>query len=145
MTMVYASPPPRRARIRDSEAEVETRVYVRRRPHATQANVFLQPWTPADPVQPWMPSVPRVESQRAESQRADSQPAESDETPAPASKRRRRSMMPLVLFLAAFGLAFGVGRDRTLRSELVSELRVATATAVTFVETSAMRLGRQGD
>ena len=52
--------------------------------------------------------------------------------------------MPSVLFLAAFGLAFGIGTDCELRAELVSELRVATARAVTFVETSAMRLGRQG-
>ena len=121
--MVYASPPPRRARSQDSQAEVDTQVYVRPTPHAWR-NVFLQPWTPDDAPLPWATPPP---------------PARA------TAKPRRRSMMPWVLFVAAFGIALGVGRDRELRAELVSELRVATAQAVTFVETSAMRLGRQRD
>jgi hypothetical protein len=40
--------------------------------------------------------------------------------------------MPWVVFVAAFGIAFGIGRDRALRAELGSRLRV--------LETSAIRL-----
>src|SRR4051794_24980203 len=53
--MVYAQPPPRRARIRDSQAEVETRIFVR----APWRNVFLQPPKPSDPPPPWS-VAPRV-------------------------------------------------------------------------------------
>ena len=124
MTMVYASPPPRRARNRDSQAEVETRVYVRPTPQAWR-NVFLQPWTHSDPPLPWAtasaivtltaPILPVALTVRA-----------------PRARAQRRSIMPWVVFLAAFGIAFGIGKDRALRAELGSGLRV--------VETSAIRL-----
>ena len=126
MTMVYASPPPRRARNRDSQAEVETRVYVRPTPQAWR-NVFLQPWTPSDPPLPWTPAAWPVPRPRAITTR----------------RRRRRSMMPWVVFLAAFGIALGIGRDRALRAELTSELGVAAARTLAALETSAVRLGRQ--
>ena len=125
MTMVYASPPPRRARNRDSQAEVETRVYVRPTPQAWR-NVFLQPWTPSDPPLPWA-TASRVVTLTAPMR------AVALSERAPHVKRRRRSIMPWVVFLAAFGIAFGIGRDRALRAELGSGLRV--------LETSAMRLG----
>ena len=51
--------------------------------------------------------------------------------------------MPWVVFLAAFGIAFGIGRDRALRAELASGLRVTTVRTLAVLETSAMRLGRQ--
>ena len=56
---------------------------------------------------------------------------------------RRRSIMPWVVVVAAFGIAFGVGRDRALRAELASELRVAKARTVAVLETTAISLGRQ--
>jgi hypothetical protein len=132
MTMVYASPPPRRARNRDSQAHVDTQVYVRRTPHAWR-NVFLQPWMPDDPPLPWAtPATPPV-----------TLPATPATPRASREGRRRRSKMPWVVFLAAFGIAFGIGKDRELRAELVSELRVATARTLAVLETSAMKLGRQ--
>ena len=126
MIMVYASPPPRRARRRDSQADVETRVYVRPTPQGWR-NVFLQPWTPSDPPLPWETASSVV----------------TLTAPVPAlalaltarvsrAKPRRRSIMPWVVFLAAFGIAFGIGKDRALRAEVGSGLRV--------LETSAIRL-----
>lgn len=171
MTMVYASPPPRRAR--DSEADVDTRIFVRSTPpqawdramvlqimsglgvpaHARastsssavrrvsraarlrpvpppdEPNVFLQPWTPADPIPPWATPA-----------------ASSLEETLVRPGRRHRSKLPWFLFLAAFGLAFGIGQDRKLRAELASELHAAKVHAGDVLESSAMRavhLGRR--
>ncbi len=132
MTMVYASPPPRRTRNRDSQAEVDTHVYVRATPQAWR-NVFLQPWKPSDPPPPW--ALPNPPSAPPEAPTLD----ETRARPAP----RRRSIMPWVVFLAAFGIAFGIGRDRALRAELGSGLRVATARTIAVLESSAMWPGRR--
>jgi hypothetical protein len=150
LTMVYASPPPRRARNRDSQAEVETHVYVRPTPHAWR-NVFLQPWTPSDPPLPWTTAVtiaPRPAPAPAPAPAAAATAtatSELDETLARKVVRRRRSIMPWVVFLTAFGIAYGIGRDRALRAELGTELRVTTARAIAVLETTATRLGRQRD
>jgi hypothetical protein len=129
MAMVYAAPPPRRARMRDSQAEVPTRVFVRPT-HQAWRNVFLQPWAPGDAPLPWAgqsrrsaPTLPRVSII--------------------VRRRPRRSMMPWVLFLAAFGIAFGIGKDRALRAELGANVRVMTARALVVLDDSARRLGRQ--
>ena len=125
MTMVYASPPPRRARNRDSQADVETRVYVRPTPQAWR-NVFLQPWTPSDPPLPWATASTVV------TLTAPMLPVAS--TPRPArTKPKRRSIMPWVVVVAAFGIAFGIGSDRALRAELGSGLRVLEISAIRLV------------
>ena len=124
MTMVYASSPPQRAHNRDSQADVETRVYVRPTPQAWR-NVFLQPWTPSDPPLPWATSSTAV------TLTAPMLPVAST-TRAPRTRPPRSSIMPWVVVVAAFGIAIGIGRDRALRAELGSGLRV--------LETSAIRL-----
>jgi hypothetical protein len=50
--------------------------------------------------------------------------------------------MPSLLFVMAFGIAFGVGQDRPLRAELAAKTRATAAAALSVVESSAMRLGR---
>jgi len=144
MAMVYASPPPRRARRRDSQDDLETRVYVRPTPQAWR-NVFLEPWTPQDPPLPWSsPSPFRALAPVPPARAAAETLAAVEETVSCKRPRpRRRSIMPWVVFLAAFGIAFGIGKDRALRAELVSELRVATARTLAVLQTSAVRLGRQ--
>ncbi len=125
MTMVYASPPPRRARNRDSQADVETRVYVRPTPQAWR-NVFLQPWTQSDPPLPWATASAIV------TLTAPILPVALT-VHAPRARPRRRSIMPWVVFLAAFGIAFGIGKDRALRAELGSGLRVLEIAAIRLV------------
>ena len=122
MTMVYASPPPRRrVRIRDSQEDVETSVFVRPTRALAWRNVFLQPWTPHDPPLPWAPRRSRTIT-----------PVTHVTEVAPVTEvvkarpRRRRTSMPWVLFFAAFALAFAIGQDRVVRSELASELRTTT-------------------
>lgn len=147
MAMVYASPPPRRARRLDSQDDLETQVYVRPTPQAWR-NVFLEPWTPQDPPLPWstpspfraLAPLPPVPPARAA---AETLAAFEETVSCKRPRARRRSIMPWVVFLAAFGIAFGIGKDRALRTELVSELRVATARTLAVLETSAVRLGRQ--
>jgi hypothetical protein len=141
LMMVYASPPPRRARIRDSQAEVETRIFVRRTPSAWP-NVFLQPRRAGDPPLPWTASA------RSTYETLDAPPTTTtndrlEATVARPKRRARKSSMPVVLFLAAFSLAYAIGHDREVRSELVSELRITKARVLTALETSAMELGRR--
>ena len=114
MTMVYASPPPRRAHHRDSQADVETRVYVRPTPQAWR-NVFLQPSRPSDPPLPWA-TASTVVTLTAPMLPVASPPR------AARTKPRRRSLVPWVVVVAVFGIAFGIGRDRALRAELGSVL-----------------------
>ncbi|MEA2747734.1 MAG: hypothetical protein QOI41_1877 [Myxococcales bacterium] len=138
---------------RDSEADVETQIFVRppmawdrlmvlqimrdlekrpprvvvakrnigRVPPPDEPNVFLTPRTSADPALPW----------------SDLEPARADETLVlegrPRRSRRSRasskSRTPWLVFLMAFGIAFGIGQDRQLRRELGTKLRVATSHA----------------
>lgn len=128
MTMVYASPPPRRARNCDSQADVETRVYVRPTPQAWR-NVFLQPRSPSDPPLPWASASTVV------TLTAPMLPVAST-TRAPRTRRRGRSIMPWVVVVASFGIAFGIGSDRALRTELGS----GASAALRVLESSAIRL-----
>jgi hypothetical protein len=152
--------------LRDPEEDVETEIYVRQGPHAwdrqmvlqimqdlgtrTRAvaarrarpkvpapgepNVFLTS-LPSDPPPPWAKSALASGVVRAGA------PAIPDETLVRAGKRRRTTM-PWLLFFMAFGIAFGVAQDRPLRAELASKTRSAAVSALTVVESSAMRLGR---
>jgi hypothetical protein len=138
MTMIDASS--RRWRKLDSQADVETQVYVRRAQHPW-GNVFLQPWRPTDPPPPW--AIP-MSASRAMRALASTIGDMAEETLA-RERPRRRSIVQWILVAAAFGIAFGIGRDDALRHELRSELRIATARATAVFETSAKRLGRQRD
>lgn len=129
MAMVYASPPPRRARTWDSQAEVPTRVFVRPTPRAL-TNVFLEPWAPGDPRLPWAPRARRS---------APTLPRASGIV----RRAPRRSILPWALFALAFGIAFGVGKDRALRAELGARVRVTASKALVVMDASARRLGRQ--
>jgi len=176
-----------RRRSRDSEAEIETEIYVRpqhmpwdrvmvlqimneletrlprvvapaRRtssqvvvkkrstsrvtpvPPPDEPNVFLVPWTPADPPLPWATTA-------ATAARAATM-ATAAAAPAPAVRARRAAVLedtlllagrpgrvrkvrvtrvPWLFFLMAFGIAFGIGQDRQLRRDLGSKIKV-TAT-----------------
>jgi hypothetical protein len=142
---------------RDSEADVETQIFVRpplawdrvmvlqimkeleKRPPPMvlpkrkaslvkppdEPNVFLTPRSSADPPLPWM----HVDAVVA------------DETLLTEGRRRRKSgarrvqktHTAWVVFVMAFGIAFGIGQDRQLRRELGSKLRVTTTHAAAVV------------
>lgn len=173
MTMISATS--RRRGPRDSEADVETQIYVRpqgmawdrvmvlqimkgletrlpgvvtpprsgasrvvmtKRPPSRvtpvappdEPNVFLTPWTPADPLPPWVPIKAAPERAAA----AEAAPADEtlvlDGRPAKARKVHH-TKIPWLVFVMAFGIAFGIGQDRQLRRELGSKLRVTTTHA----------------
>jgi hypothetical protein len=142
---------------RDSEADVETKIFVRpplawdrvmvlqimkeldKRPPRIvlpkrkallvpprdEPNVFLTPRSSADPQLPWA---------RAEAPVADDT-LMIEGRPRRASKARRaqKTHTAWVVFVMAFGIAFGIGQDRQLRRELGSKLRVTTAHAAAAV------------
>jgi hypothetical protein len=161
-----------RRRLRDSEADVETQIYVRpqsqpmawdrvmvlqimkgletglprvvpppmrvvtRRavsvvPPPGEPNVFLTPWTPADPLPPWAvaPAAP-IEAPPVEA-------AAAEETLVlegrPRKKVAHKTKVPWLLFVMAFGIAFGVGQDRQLRRDLGTKLRMTTTHAAAVV------------
>jgi hypothetical protein len=163
MTMVVAAAPARR-RTRDSEAEIETEIYVRP-PHAPQAwdrVMVLQIMqdlgakTRAASARRAKPRVPAPGEPNVFLTWAASDPpppwattATTDVSAVLASDEtlvrggaRRRTNMPWLLFFMAFGIAFGVGQDRPLRAELASKMRASAASVLGVVESSAMRLGR---
>jgi hypothetical protein len=153
-----------RRRPRDSEADVETQIYVRpqsqpmawdrvmvlqimkgletrlprvvpppmrvvtrtRRPVSVvpprgEPNVFLTPWTPADPLPPWAvaPAAPVEETLVLEGR--------------PRNVAVHKTKVPWLLFVMAFGIAFGVGQDRQLRRDLGTKVRVTTTHAAAVV------------
>jgi hypothetical protein len=111
-------------------------------PAPGEPNVFLQPWTPSDPPLPWATAHARARARAPEDDTATALASATLDETLMRGGRRRRSMMPWVLFLSAFGLAYGIGHDRVLRAELASELRGGTVQALAVVQSSAMRLGR---
>lgn len=142
---------------RDSEADVETQIFVRpplawdrvmvlqimkeleKRPPRIvlpkrkvslvpppdEPNVFLTPRSLADPPLPWahVDAVAVDETLVIEGR------------PRRTSKARRaqKTHTAWVVFVMAFGIAFGIGQDRQLRRELGSKLRVTTAHAAAAV------------
>ena len=106
-------------------------------PPPGEPNVFLTPWTPADPMPPWAP-VQAAPVQAAPVQAAPVQAAAVEETlvlEGPPAKARKvhHAKVPWLLFVMAFGIAFGIGQDRQLRRELGSKVRVTTAQAAAVV------------
>lgn len=158
MTMMSASVGRRNPR--DSEADVETQIFVRppmawdrvmvlqimkelekrpprvvpakRRvspvPPPDEPNVFLTPRTPADPLPPWG---------AVDVLRADDTLVRRDRMR--RSRRASKTHTIWVVFVMAFGIAFGIGQDRQLRRELGSKLRATTAHAVAAVARVANR------
>jgi hypothetical protein len=103
-------------------------------PPPDEPNVFLTPWTPADPAPPWahVDGVPvhAVATQAASTEETlvlDGRPCRVKVVKA------RPTRIPWLLFVMAFGIAFGIGQDRQLRRELGSKLRVTTAHAASIV------------
>jgi hypothetical protein len=122
-------PPPRpagSARLVPSARAAPSRVIVtkRRRSRVTptpppgEPNVFLTPWTPADPMPPWAVNETVV---------LDGRPRERE------VRKRRATRIPWLVFVMAFGIAFGIGQDRQLRRELGSTIRGATVHAAAVV------------
>ena len=87
--------------------------------------MFLTPRSSADPPLPWA----QVDALAA------------DETLKSGGRARRtgkarraqKTHTAWVVFVMAFGIAFGIGQDRQLRRELGSKLRVTTAHAAAAV------------
>lgn len=127
-----------------------------------QRNVFLTPPLPSDPPPPWATSrralLRRESSPRETALRASAaarqkaaRPKRARVSVAPATpqdretlvRRRwqhrapRRMILPWILFAMYFLIAFGVGRDRTLRMELVSQLRHASVQGAATARASA--------
>ena len=176
MTMMSAATSRRRAR--DSEADVETEIYVRppsmpwervmvlqimneletRLPRVVapprksssrvvvrkrsaaritpvpppdEPNVFLVPWTPADPPLPWAEAEAPAPAQAAPG------PVVDDTLVLEGRPRRVRTVratrVPWLLFVMAFGIAFGIGQDRQLRRELGSKLKVTASQGAAMV------------
>jgi len=103
-------------------------------PPPGEPNVFLTPWTPADPLPPWAP--PPEAAPVAATAAAGASPVE--ETLVLEGRPRKvrhvqHTRVPWLLFVMAFGIAFGIGQDRQLRNELGSKLRVTTAQAAAIV------------
>ena len=130
--MRVRTPPPRAA----SPRVVLTRRPVPIVPPPDEPNVFLIPWTPADPPPPWAvaPAAP-VEAAPAEAAPAEAPAAE--ETLVLDGRPRKvvvhKTKVPWLLFVMAFGIAFGVGQDRQLRRDLGTKLRVSTTHAAAVV------------
>lgn len=125
--------PPRRA--------VSARVVMTKRPVSVvpppgEPNVFLTPRTPADPLPPWAPA-PAARAQAAPVEAAPVEAAPGDETllldGRPPKVVVHKTKVPWLLFVMAFGIAFGVGQDRQLRRDLGSKLRVTTTHAAAVV------------
>jgi hypothetical protein len=108
-------------------------------PPLDEPNVFLTPWTPADPLPPWSELLPTAPDQLAlvpgattASGSAVDEPLVLDERPREVRKARG-TRIPWLVFVMAFGIAFGIGQDRQLRRELGSNLRGATVHAAAVV------------
>lgn len=114
-----------------------SRVVMKKRPAARitpvpppdEPNVFLTPWTPADPLPPWAhaDSVPpgRVEAPIEDTLVLEGRPQRV--------RKIRHTRVPWLFFVMAFGIAFGIGQDRQLRRDLGTKLRVTTAHAAAVV------------
>ena len=175
-----------RRRSRDSEAEIETEIYVRpqqmpwdrvmvlqimneletrlprvavppRRtssqvvkkrnvsritpvPPPDEPNVFLVPRTPFDPPLPW--STKPAPTKPAPTKPAPTKPAATkpvlEDTLLLAGRQRsvrkfRATRVPWLLFVMAFGIAFGIGQDRQLRRELGSKIKVTASHGAAMV------------
>lgn len=142
---------------RDSEADVETQIFVRpllawdrvmvlqimkeleKRPARIvlpkrkaslfpprdEPNVFLTPRSVADPPPPWAHAdAPAVD----ETLVIEGRPRRTSN-----ARRAQKTHTAWVVFVMAFGIAFGIGQDRQLRRELGSKLRVTTTHAAAVV------------
>lgn len=130
-------PPPRRSSSRVVMKRSAPRARVTPVPPPDEPNVFLIPWTPADPPPPWA-DVQSVAP-------APDAPAIVEETLVlegrPQKVRKvRHTRAPWLFFVMAFGIAFGIGQDRQLRHELGSQLRLTTAHAAAVVAQRAASL-----
>lgn len=86
---------------------------------APRPNVFLTPLTPNDPQPLW------VTARDAETRSLETLVRDRHR-----KRRPRRSVMPWVLFVMAFGIAFGIGEDRVLRHQLASDVRATVERAL---------------
>jgi hypothetical protein len=115
-----AEPPPRRLGTpRLPPPASSSRIRTSAAPPAPRPNVFLTPRTPTDPQPLWVTS--RDEETRS---------LETLVRDRNRKRRPRQSVMPWVLFVMAFGIAFGVGEDRALRQQLASDIRATTERAI---------------
>jgi hypothetical protein len=118
-------PPPRRS---------SSRVVVKQRPSARvtpvpppdEPNVFLVPWSPADPPPPWSTSHVEPAAVRAqETLLLEGRPARI--------RTVRHTRVPWLFFVMAFGIAFGIGQDPQLRRELGSKIKVTASQGAAMV------------
>lgn len=125
---VRASPPPKRPgppRLPVAASASGIRVSPVR--GKAQPNVFLTPITPHDAQPPWAGPSHAIPSQEEETRSLETLVRDRNR------KRRqpaRRSMMPWVLFVMAFLIAFGIGEDRVLRRQLAADIHATVAQVV---------------
>ena len=121
--------PPRRSSSRVVKKRMASRVTPV--PPPDEPNVFLMPWTPADPPPPW------AHAQSVAPPRGDTAAVVEETLVLEGRPRKvrkvRHTRVPWLFFVMAFGIAFGIGQDRQLRHELGVKLRVTTAQAAAVV------------
>ncbi len=113
--------PPRRS---------SSRVVVKKRsarvtpvPPPDEPNVFLVPRTPADPPLPWETNASNVVFE--DTLLLEGRPRRV--------RKVRATRVPWLLFVMAFGIAFGIGQDRQLRRELGSKIKVTASHGAALV------------
>lgn len=97
-------------------------------PPPGEPNVFLTPWTPADPMPPWAVNE-TVKETVNETVVLEGRPREAERE----VRKARTTRIPWLVFVMAFGIAFGIAQDRQLRRELGSTIRGATVHAAAVV------------
>jgi hypothetical protein len=126
---VRAAPPPRRpGRPQLPPPASASGIRVSPARSKAQPNVFLTPATPNDAQPPWAGPSHAIPSQEEETRSLETLVRDRNR------KRRRparRSMMPWVLFVMAFLIAFGIGEDRVLRRQLANDIRATVAQVIT--------------
>lgn len=115
---------------------------------AARPNVFLTP-LPSDPPAPWAKArrspapARKMVVRKAPPRQVKREVPREDETqlrPRWRHQAPRRMMLPWVLFLMYFLIAFGVGQDRVLRTEVLSKVRYASAQTAVVAQSSAIWL-----
>jgi hypothetical protein len=108
-------------------------------PPPDEPNVFLVPWTPADPPLPWAtkPAAARAATTATATAATPANVVFEDTLLLEGRPRRvrkvRATRVPWLLFVMAFGIAFGIGQDRQLRRELGSKIKVAASQGAAMV------------